>query len=510
MPMPLDPVARRQVAELFDRALGVAPADRVVFLQRECEDTAIRNETLSLLAWHDRTDQFLESPAAQQMGQDPPVQVPPRPAGTIVGQYRIDGVLGQGGMGVVYRAEDLRLGRVVALKAVTSALTKDAARRERLRREARASAQFIHPGIATVFALEEFGEELFIAGEFVPGETLRDEIARGPLDAQRVLDTAIELAEALAAAHDHGIVHRDLKPENVMRLPSGRVKILDFGLATVRDVSPSAARLTSDGVILGTPAYMSPEQIRRDGMDGRSDLFSLGIVLFELLTGAHPFGSGNGATLLARILERPPAEFSVDPGNDRASSQIRRGLEALIRTLLQKAPSSRFASAHQLLAALQRVRAGGATATLPAGADDAAEARRWWRFHQIVTCVFYVAVLIPAWSARSTLGPRIGRPIFLVAVVAIVGAITLRLHFWFAAASLPGEWARQHASSWVWLRVADILLVVSLAALGLSVLQTDNVVAAVTLVICAVITLVSATIIEPATTRAAFERTPEG
>jgi len=512
MATPLDPGARRQVAELFDRAIGIAPADRVVFLQRECPDTAIRDETLSLLAWHDRTDQFLESPAAQQMGPEPPVHVPPRPAGTIVGQYRIDGVLGQGGMGVVYRAEDLRLGRVVALKAVTSALTKDAARRERLRREARASAQFIHPGIATVFALEEFGEELFIAGEFVPGETLRDEISRGPLETVRVLDTAIELAEALAAAHDHGIVHRDLKPENVMRLPSGRVKILDFGLATVRDTSPSAARLTSDGVILGTPAYMSPEQIRRDGMDGRSDLFSLGIVLFELLTGAHPFGSGNGATLLARILERAPADFGGDPSGDRANGPMRRGLEAVIRTLLQKAPSSRFASAHQLLAALQRVRAGGATVTQPAGTDDAAaaEARRWWRFHQIVTCLFYAAVLIPAWSARRTLGDQIGRPIFLVAVVAIVGAITLRLHFWFAAASLPGEWARQHARNWVWLRVADILLVVALASLGLSVLQTDNVVAAVALVICAVIALVSATIIEPATTRAAFERTPEG
>ena len=504
-----DPDARRQINELFTRALALAPGERAAFLERECQDPAIRAEVLSLLAWHDHTDQFLESPAAQTVWYEPPAQAAPRPPGTIVGQYRIDGVLGEGGMGVVYRAEDTRLGRVVALKAVSASLTKDVARRERLRREARASAALIHPGIATVFALEEFGDELLIAGEFVPGETLRDEIGRGPLETPRVLDTAIELAEALAAAHDHGIVHRDLKPENVMRLPSGHVKILDFGLATVRDMSPNAARLTSDGVILGTPAYMSPEQIRRDVIDGRSDLFSLGIVLFELLTGTHPFGTGDGATLLARILERPPADFDRDVAGDRASGQMRRGLEAVIRTLLQTTPSSRFASAHQLLAALQRVRAGGVTVPLPAGTDDdAATARRWWRFHQMAACAFYVAVLVPAFFARRTLGPEIGRPLFLLGIVAVVGAVTLRLHFWFTAGSLPGEWARQHARTWIWLRVADVLLVAALTALGLSVLQKSAEIA-VALVICAVITLVSATIIEPATMRAAFGRTTE-
>ena len=198
-----------------------------------------------------------------------------------IGHYLIRGVLGEGGMGVVYLAEDSRLGRTVALKAVAPQYVGDPARRERLRREARAAASLQHPGIATVFALEEIDDHLYIAGEYVPGETLRDELARGPLTPARAVETMLAIARALAVAHERGVIHRDLKPENLMRTPAGDMKILDFGLARVHDPVSTDATLSAEGSVLGTPAYMSPEQIRGKTVDGRADLFALGVVLYS-------------------------------------------------------------------------------------------------------------------------------------------------------------------------------------------------------------------------------------
>ena len=239
--------AWNRVNEVFHQALELAPDERAAFVQGACANApAIGDEVLSLLAAHARTAQFLAETGMGATGN--PVSPTARHRlDTIVGQYRVVAILGEGGMGVVYQAEDLRLGRRVALKAISSAVAGDPVRRDRLRREARTAAALTHPGIATVYALEEFGDNLYIAGEFVAGETLREEVGRGPTELGLLLNTAIEFAHALSAAHDRGVIHRDLKPENVIRTPSGHVKILDFGLARMRDLPAELAQLTADG-----------------------------------------------------------------------------------------------------------------------------------------------------------------------------------------------------------------------------------------------------------------------
>ena len=278
--------------------------------------------------------------------------------GQTLGQYEIRRVLGAGGMGVVYLAEDTRLGRTVALKAIAPQFAADHGRRERLRREARAAATLSHPNIATVYALEQSGDQLFIAAEYVAGETLREEINRGRQPLALVTETAVALARALALAHDRGILHRDLKPENVVRRPDGEVKILDFGLARalVPD-TPATPPLTEDGARLGTPLYMSPEQLRGEALDGRSDLFALGLVIYELAAGTHPFAAGDQASTVARILEAEPPDVFASSSVDSQQAAF----DAVLRRCLQKAPSRRYQSAAELAAAMEAREAGQAS-----------------------------------------------------------------------------------------------------------------------------------------------------
>jgi len=505
----LNPDDRKRVNALFHRALDLTAAERPSFVRRACEGSdAIADEVLSLLEAHERTDQFLLAPipSAERKLAEAAVAAA-HLVGRQIGQYRVDRILGQGGMGVVYEATDLRLGRVVALKAISPDVTRDSARRERLRREARAAAALTHPGIATVYALEEFDSDLFIAGEFVAGETLREEALRGPADPERVLQTAIELAQALSSAHDHGVVHRDLKPENVIRMPSGRVKILDFGLARMRDAPTNAPVLTEDGALFGTPGYMSPEQIRREPLDARSDLFSLGIVLYELLTGEHPFGGIDPAATIASILEKEPRPFRATGEPRPASGLVLVGLEGVIRTLLRKTPAARFASAHELQAALERVRTGQFTTPATQAARMNPQALRWWKFHQIAACAFYVLLLGPIGLSGQLLGDDIGVPLFLAGLVVVVGAVTLRAHLLFTVTSMPDEFDRQHRSAARWVRATDWVLVVVAAGCGVAVYQPSRVYAGI-LLIGAVTSLIASTFIEPATARAAFGKTP--
>ena len=204
--------------------------------------------------------------------------------GTIFTHYRITEKIGQGGMGVVYKAEDTKLGRIVALKFVRADLIESPHHKERFVREAQASAALDHPNICTVHEIDEADGQMFLALAFVDGESVKDRIGVGPLKIEEALDIAMQTAEGLQAAHSKGIVHRDIKPANLMVNAQGQVKIMDFGLARLGE-----SEMTATGMILGTPHYMSPEQVRGEKADARSDVFSLGAVFYELLANHKAF-----------------------------------------------------------------------------------------------------------------------------------------------------------------------------------------------------------------------------
>ena len=490
---PIDRETWARINEIFHQALEEPPGERSQFLDRACAgDPRVHAEVLSLLSSHQRAADFIETPAES---------IPER-----VGPYRPLHVLGVGGMGVVYLAEDTRLGRTVALKALAPGLVGNAAQRERLRHEARAAASLNHPGIATIYALEEIDDHLYIASEYVPGETLRDEIARGPLEPLRAIDTTIGIARALATAHQRGLVHRDLKPENIMRTPGGDVKILDFGLAQSSD-PPSAPSAPSRGVMtFGTPLYMSPEQIRGDAVDPRSDVFSLGVVLYELVTGVTPFASADPASPMpARIVDNAPGHVSpVSLGH----------VERVVLVCLRASPDARFASAADLLRALEEARShltsadhDRKAAPVPAGAAPReGHAIWWWQFHQAAATLGYLLLLIPLWRVRDLAPWSSGTLLFVVGLVGVVIASALRWHLWFAVRLDPAAWHDQHGRSSRWMLAGDALFVAILVAVGLLSLLAERL-WGILLLAAAAAVLVSFAVIEPATARAAFGQT---
>ena len=294
-----------RVRDLFERAVDQDPAALDAWLERESGgDRPLADEVRSLLSHHSRAGSFLVEPAGDRL-QDLLAEDHALEPGQIVGPYTVEREVGRGGMGRVYLARDARLGRTVALKALSPELTTDPAHRNRLRREARAAAALTHPGICTIYALEEFDDELFIATEFVDGHTLRQDIESGRRpDGDALFEAARGLASALAHAHSRGITHRDLKPENIMRGGDGRLKILDFGLALLDAPGGSLEpRVTQPGVVAGTPAYMAPEQINGGAADPRVDVFAYGVVLYEYACGTHPFAAATPLATVGRILE---------------------------------------------------------------------------------------------------------------------------------------------------------------------------------------------------------------
>ena len=307
--------------------------------------------------------------------------------GRILAHYRITAPIGAGGMGEVYRATDTKLGRDVALKVLPAEMASSPERLERFRREAKALAALDHPGIVTIFSVEEADAVHFLTMQLVEGQPLDHLIAGGGLPRERFLDIAAALADALAAAHDKGIVHRDLKPANIMVSDDGRVKVLDFGLARMRGPEAeesSGSQLPTDlhtreGAVMGTAPYMSPEQVSGLAVDHRTDIFSLGVVLHEMATGTRPFQGPSAAALLSAILrDPPPAVADVRP-------DLPRELDWLIRRCLEKDRNLRTQSAREIrdeLAALRRQSSSGAPsrsgvpAVAGAGIADAAASHR--------------------------------------------------------------------------------------------------------------------------------------
>jgi len=509
----VDPDQWRRVNAMLQDALARPADERAAFLDQACRSRPDdRREVESLLSHHDEGSDFLERGPGELAAALMMLPSSALAVGRRLGPYTIIKELGRGGMGTVYLARDTRLDRLVALKVLSPEVSQDARQRERLKQEARASASVSHPGVAHVYALEETEDGIqYIASEYVAGRTLRQEIDEGPLTPELVVSTALGIAKAAAAAHDRGIAHRDLKPENVMRAEDGTVKVLDFGLARTPAAATEQAqgRLTVPGSMIGTPEYMSPEQLRGSEIGFATDVFSLGLMIHEMAVGAHPFGGSGPPPMLVRILEEKP---NAVPPDVRAALP---GLEAIVWRCLQKDPVQRYASMEELVADLDRIdlelpvegvsRVTGSLeptvstrfrAPLP-------QSQWWWRFHQLAISLLYVGVAYPVWTVRA--GPRpVYGVLFLALVAAAALATTMRLHLVFTSIVHPGRLASERHRSHVWIRLADWLMsLLLLVAAGVALVGERLWIGAVLATVAACGT-VAFLLIEPATTDAAF------
>jgi serine/threonine protein kinase len=346
----MNPERWQQIKRLYNSALELEPARREAFLQEVCAgDDSLRQEIERLLAQQAEAEDLLGKPAlevaARALVQDRKDEPQPNYVGRLLLHYRITEKIGEGGMGVVYSAEDRKLGRQVAIKFLAESFARDEERLARFAREARLLAALVHPNIAAIHGLEEWEGKPFLVLELAEGKTLAERLKKGRIPLDETLDICRQIAEGLEAAHEKGIIHRDLKPANVKVTPEGKVKILDFGLAKAfyeqavpADASKSPTiteQMTAPGVILGTAAYMSPEQARGKPVDKRADIWAFGCVLYECLTGKRTFQGDTVTETVAAILKSEP-DWTLLPAE--TPSFVR----AVLRHCLQKEPSRRL------------------------------------------------------------------------------------------------------------------------------------------------------------------------
>ena len=348
----------KQVKQIFQSAIELPSSERGAFVSEACgEDLELRSEVESLISSHNRADSSVLTAVVNDAADD----ILAGEAGSLLGQqvgpFKVTERLGSGGMGEVFLAQDTRLGRKVALKLLRSEYTKDEDRLRRFQQEARAVSALNHPNILTLYDIGQADSLHFMATEYVEGETLRQHIASGRKSLDQVLDVAIQATGALAAAHNVGITHRDIKPENIMLRTDGYVKILDFGLAKLVEskagdtTAPTLAGLnTESGVVMGTVSYMSPEQARALSLDGRTDIWSLGVVLYELAAGHHPFEGNTFAEMISAILNQEPPSLS------RYVSDVPVELQRILNKSLQKEREARYQTAEDLLVDLKTLK----------------------------------------------------------------------------------------------------------------------------------------------------------
>src|SRR5438046_4692983 len=312
----MTPARFQTIEEIFLAALEQEPDQVSAFLDRACEgDAVLRREVEALLASDQRAGRFIEKSAVGLATKVIENQQADSLIGRTIGHYKISKAIGTGGMGDVYLATDVTAGRKAALKLLPARFTGDAERLKRFQQEARAVVALNHPNILTVYEIGEDHSTYYIASELIEGETLRQRLVRGRMELGEAINVAIQVASALAAAHEAGIIHRDIKPENIMLRPDGYVKVLDFGIAKLAEQEvPVAIPIdealllveTNLGSILGTVRYMSPEQARGAPVDKRTDIWSLGVVLYEMVTAHEPFTGETPAEAMHSILETEP------------------------------------------------------------------------------------------------------------------------------------------------------------------------------------------------------------
>src|SRR5215510_1436874 len=334
---------------------------------------------------------------------------------TVIGQYKIISKIGEGGMGEVFRARDTKLGRDVAIKVLPACLLKNIDRLDRFGQEARAAGSLNHPNILVIHQIGSHEGVPYMVSELLEGETLRKRLEYGPKPQRKVIDYALQIAKGLAAAHEKGIVHRDIKPENIFVTKDGRIKILDFGLAklTARLETAQSETLmsgevqTDPGTVMGTMGYMSPEQLKGETVDHRSDIFSFGAVLYEMLSGKRAFRRNTMAETVSAILHEDPPELS------ESNKNVSPALECFVRHCLEKNPAERFHSARDLGFALDSISDSGPSGARIAVRPTPAPRTFWPKLpgfavrSVLLSTIFLVAVAAVFMVWKMTKSPRI-------------------------------------------------------------------------------------------------------
>ena len=483
----------KRLRAIYAGALQRDPEERSGYLTEACVGhPELRAKVEALLRAHSRD--FAEGEEVTQSVVGRAIE------GKVIGPYIVRRELGRGGMGVVYLADDMRLARPVALKSIAPELGADPGRRERLRHEARAAAALSHPGIATVYALEEIGGSLYLAYEFVPGEPLRALLASGPLPIAQVVTIGAQLARALAAAHMGGVIHRDIKPENIMKTPSGAIKILDFGLARMEGVNP---KLTQSALIVGTPAYMAPEQVLGQKVDFRTDLFAFGLLIYELASGVNPFAAGTVNATLGRIVEvEPPLLSRIQPHSLPE-------LDRIVSTCLRKDPVKRYQSTEDLVADFEqlelevaRLRLRGSDLTGYQGTVVRETRSTWWRTHQTTIVGLYLIAATLGWYVKEWIKMPLTESLFIgLGACAAVGGV-LRTHLLFTEYFNPKNLTAEVHRAARALLVADLVMAGALVVDAV-ILRGWPLTAVLTMAFGIGIAL-AALVLEPATTKGAL------
>ena len=432
----MTPERWQQLKQIFDSALEYEPDARAEYISRVCTgDDSLRNQVESLIAAHEKDGSFINAPAYQAAAAS--LSEEALATGRMIGHYEILGVLGKGGMGVVYLATDTKLGRKVALKFLPASFTSQKDRLRRFEQEARAASALNQPNILTVHEIGEADGLRFIATEFVEGETLRQRNMTGPHELSSSIEIAEQIASALAVAHAEGIVHRDIKPDNVMLRRDGYVKVLDFGLAKLTQQKQGSKSedqtrqmvQTSAGMVMGTAQYMSPEQARGLEVDGRTDIWSLGVVLYEMVTGHAPFDGPTTSDVIVAVLDREP-DWTQWP-----KDQISAELEWILRKSLRKDKEQRYQTAKELQGDLKSLRQRVEHATV--SKQDPSRAESLHSQAAVSTderaLMDTAVVSTPTASATQTHTQTINRRAILVGVLLlIVAAATVFGIYWFA------------------------------------------------------------------------------